>query len=138
MRTEKTLLSTHDFIKEVVVKYVGKRRKTPTIQQGVDVLNTINSLIVDDQKEHFIALYLNAAHQVETYSVVSVGTLNSSMVHPREVFKPALMVGAAAVIVAHPSGSLEASPEDIRVTDNLAARYDSHRHVPRSRKKSSR
>jgi DNA repair protein RadC len=72
-------------------------------------------------EEHFIAFHLDAKFQVVGYHEVSKGTLNASLVHPREVFKAALLSNAFAIIVAHnhPSGSIEASMEDIETTKTL-------------------
>ena len=63
-------------------------------------------------REHFVGLYLNTANNLITIHTVSVGTLNSSLVHPREVFKLAFMVNAASVIVSHnhPSGNRSEEP----------------------------
>lgn len=72
-------------------------------------------------EEHFIAFHLDAKLQVVGYHEVSKGTLNASLVHPREVFKAALLSNAYAIIVAHnhPSGSVSASCEDIETTKQL-------------------
>jgi DNA repair protein RadC len=74
------------------------------------------------RREHFVGFYLNARNQLLARSLVSVGSLSASIVHPREVFEPAIVRGAAGVIVAHnhPSGDPEPSPEDIAVTRRLA------------------
>lgn len=73
------------------------------------------------KKEHFVALYLNARNELIHRELISVGTVNASIVHPREVFAPALAHNATAVIVAHnhPSGSPEPSSEDREVTCRL-------------------
>ena len=75
----------------------------------------------DLDREHFIELTLDGASRIINTRVISIGTLNQSLVHPREVFKPAIMDGAAGIILAHnhPSGQLEASIEDKRVTKRL-------------------
>ena len=72
-------------------------------------------------EEHFIAFHLDAKHQVIGYHEVSKGTLSASLVHPREVFKAALLSNAYAIIVAHnhPSGSVTPSREDIETTKQL-------------------
>lgn len=72
-------------------------------------------------EEHFIAFHLDVKFQVVGYHEVSKGTLSASLVHPREVFKAALLSNAHAIIVAHnhPSGSVEASREDIETTKQL-------------------
>lgn len=73
-------------------------------------------------KENFRGLYLNSRYQLVHDEVISVGSLTSSLVHPREVFKPAFEYSAVAVIIAHnhPSGSLKVTPADLEVTANLA------------------
>jgi DNA repair protein RadC len=75
-----------------------------------------------ERKEHFVALYLDGRNRLLHQETVSVGTLTASLVHPREVFGPAVERRAAAVIVAHnhPSGETRASPEDVETTRRLA------------------
>lgn len=75
----------------------------------------------DRRQEHFISVTLDGAHQVIATRVVTVGTLNSSQIHPRELFADAISDRAAAVIVAHnhPSGELTPSAEDLQVTARL-------------------
>jgi DNA repair protein RadC len=72
-------------------------------------------------REHFIVLLLDTKHNVIGINTVSIGCLNASIVHPREVFKPAIAANAAAIIVAHnhPSGDPEPSPEDGQVSRRL-------------------
>jgi DNA repair protein RadC len=73
-------------------------------------------------QEHFVAIYLNTKNQVIHRKTVFIGSLNSSIVHPREVFKEAIKRSAASVICAHnhPSGDPTPSREDIEVTKRLA------------------
>lgn len=73
------------------------------------------------KKEHFVVFYLDTRHQEIKREVVSVGTLNESLAHPREVFEGAIKHNAAAIIVAHnhPSGSIEPSQDDIEITKRL-------------------
>ncbi len=72
-------------------------------------------------KEHLRGLYLNAHYKVIHDEVVSIGTVDANMVHPREVFRPALEYSAAAVILVHnhPSGITEPSSADLEVTEQL-------------------
>jgi len=72
-------------------------------------------------REHFVALLLDGKNKPIGYNVVSVGTLNASLVHPREVFKAAIIGNAAAIILAHnhPSGDPTPSAEDHVVTKQL-------------------
>lgn len=74
------------------------------------------------KREHFVAFYLDTQNQVIDRQIISIGTLNASLVHPREVFEPALTLRAASVIIAHnhPSGDLDPSSEDREVTKRLA------------------
>lgn len=73
------------------------------------------------QKEQFVVVLLNTKNRVLGIEVVSEGSLNSSVVHPREVFHPAILAHASAIVVAHnhPSGDPQPSPEDIAITDML-------------------
>ena len=77
----------------------------------------------DRKQEHFLAVSLNGAHEVLACRVVSVGLVNRTLVHPREVYADALTDRAAALVVAHnhPSGKVDPSPEDREVTRRLAA-----------------
>jgi DNA repair protein RadC len=73
-------------------------------------------------KEHFTVFFLNTQNQIISREIISIGTLNCSLIHPRECFKTAILKSAAGVIFAHnhPSGGLEPSAEDIAVTKRLA------------------
>jgi DNA repair protein RadC len=75
----------------------------------------------DSKKEQLRGLYLNSRYQVIRDEVISVGSLTSNIVHPREVFQPAIEHGAIAVILAHnhPSGRLEPTMADIEITEQL-------------------
>ncbi len=72
-------------------------------------------------KEHLRGLYLNSRYQLIHDEVISIGTLTSSVVHPREVFRPALEYHAAAIIIAHnhPSGDTTPTEADIAITEQL-------------------
>lgn len=85
-----------------------------------DVLPLIANY-ADRKQEHFICISINGANEVITSRVVSVGLVNKTQVHPREVFADPITDRAAAIIVAHnhPSGSLLPSKEDIEVTKQL-------------------
>ena len=75
----------------------------------------------DEAKESFIALHLDGKNRVNCMEVVSIGSLNQSIVHPREVFKTALLSSAAAIILIHnhPSGDTTPSREDMEITKRL-------------------
>ena len=87
-----------------------------------DVVALIGKRLRTESREHFLALLLNARHECVAIETVSVGSLNASIVHPREVFRPAVLAAAASIICAHnhPSGDPEPSEEDISITRRLA------------------
>lgn len=101
----------------------GRRQfvKVPEIIITTEKVFELCTDIRTSKKEHFVAFYLDSRKALIAREVISVGTLNFSVVHPREVFEPALRHSAAAFIVAHnhPSGDPTPSPEDIAVTKRL-------------------
>ncbi|MFC1860945.1 JAB domain-containing protein [Chloroflexota bacterium] len=76
----------------------------------------------DKKKEYFLALCMDTRNQLIKVSEISVGSLDSNIVHPREVFKEAIMASAASVIFVHnhPSGDPQPSDDDIQLTRRLA------------------
>lgn len=110
-------------VREIVVSYKTNENATVplSIREPTDFSGVLPKLLTTNLKEHFIAFYLDGNHNVIGYSIVSIGLINSSQIHPREVFQPAIALGAVAVVVAHnhPSGNLKASREDIEVTYKL-------------------
>jgi DNA repair protein RadC len=90
------------------------------VRTARDVFDYVQA-IRDLPKEHLIGIYLNAHYKVIHEETVSVGTVDMNIVHPREVFKPALEYSAAAVILAHnhPSGEADPSDPDLLVTRQL-------------------
>lgn len=87
-----------------------------------DVAEIFIPLFRDEVKEKFIVICLNSANKIIRYEVISVGNLNSSIVHSREVFKVAIENNSANIILMHnhPSGNPEPSKEDINITKRLA------------------
>ena len=92
----------------------------PSVASPEEAWSLVSDM-ADLRKEHFRALYLDARRRLVKTETVSIGTLTSSLVHPREVFQPAVAHSAAAVVVAHnhPSGDPEPSPEDLALTRRL-------------------
>ena len=92
---------------------------------GVFSPKTVWDMMMDRTKnikqEYFVVFYLDTQNSLMFVNTVSVGTLNSSLIHPREVFAPALEKRCSHIIVAHnhPSGSLEPSLEDLAITKRL-------------------
>ena len=112
-----TLLAAFEFTKRAQGARSSGRPIIETDEHALAQLHDIRN----HKKEHFVALYLNARNELIHREDISVGTVNASIVHPRDVFAPALEHNATAVIVAHnhPSGSPEPSPEDREVTRRL-------------------
>lgn len=92
----------------------------PLIDSAKDAVAHLQELRTA-KREHLVALYLNARNQLVHKELISIGTLDASLVHPREVFKPAIDCLAAGVIVAHnhPSGELGPSDDDVVATEKL-------------------
>ena len=103
---------------------LGKRllngKKAVLLLSPQDVWNELKD-IRDNKKEHFVIFFLDTRNQEIKREIISVGTLNSSLVHPREVFEPAVKHLASHVIIAHnhPSGSSDPSEEDLNITKRL-------------------
>lgn len=101
----------------------ARRQIMPTtrrIRVPQDILPAI-AHYSDRPQEYFICASLNGAHEVTHTRVVSIGLVNRTMVHPREVFAEPLKDRAAAIICAHnhPSGNTDPSPEDVEVTEMI-------------------
>jgi len=75
----------------------------------------------DHKKEHFVIFYLDSRNQEIKRDIISIGSLNANLVHPREVFEPAVRNLAAQVLLAHnhPSGNPEPSEDDLEITKKL-------------------
>lgn len=85
------------------------------------VVKAIRTSIKDKAKEHFKLILLNPRNRIIGISTISIGTLNASLVHPREVFKDAITHSAASVVLAHnhPSGDPDPSEDDLKITKKL-------------------
>ncbi|ETW92387.1 MAG: DNA repair protein RadC [Candidatus Entotheonella factor] len=83
--------------------------------------NVLRSYLDDADREHFVVLLLDRKHQMIGINTVSIGSLTASVVHPREVWKPAILSNAAAIICGHNhlSGDPEPSSEDRAITKRL-------------------
>ena len=91
------------------------------VKEPEDVLRFVQNRLKGKKKEYFLALLLDTRSQLIRVAEISVGSLDSSIVHPREVFKEAVAASAASVIFAHnhPSGDPTASEDDIELTKRL-------------------
>jgi len=96
--------------------------KKPLVKTPEDIVALVRSRLKGKKREHFLALLLDTRGQLIKVSEISVGSLDTSVVHPREVFKEVISASAASVIFVHnhPSGDPEASEDDIKLTKRLA------------------
>ena len=110
-----TMTQLLQMVKEKANDYNIKR-----ITSAQDVYSLLHKYSTEE-KEHFLLVTLDGASKVLEKRVIHIGTLNQSLVHPREVFRPAILDNAAGIIIAHnhPSGTLEASRADIQITQRL-------------------
>jgi DNA repair protein RadC len=106
---------------ELARRFYKKDKSVVKISSPSDILPLVSSL-AGKKQEHFVCITLSGAHEVISVRTITVGLLNHSLVHPREVFAEAITDRAAAVICVHnhPSGTLEPSSQDIAITRQLA------------------
>ncbi len=107
----------------IAVLSLGKRlhdKTKPEILTPQDVWKSCADFR-DSKKEHFVAFYFDTQNRLIERQIISIGTLDASLVHPREVFEPAVALHAAGIIVVHnhPSGSFDPSEEDTEITKQL-------------------
>ncbi|MFA6136303.1 MAG: DNA repair protein RadC [Candidatus Paceibacterota bacterium] len=97
-----------------------KGKKSVLILSPQEVWHELRD-IRNNKKEHFVVFYLDTRNQEIKRKIISIGTLNANLVHPREVFEPAVKYSAAQIIVAHnhPSGDTDPSQEDMDITKRL-------------------
>jgi DNA repair protein RadC len=114
-----TLLAAFEISRRIQSQEKWKFNKK--ITSPSEVADIFIPLLKDELKEKFIIVCLNSANKIITYEVISVGNLNSSIVHPREIFKSAIEHSSASIILLHnhPSGNAEPSNEDISITKKL-------------------
>ena len=103
-------------IRENSILY-GNRR----IKSSYEAVGLVKEFLENSDREKLIVCCLNTKNEPTSLSVVSVGSLNSSIVHPREVFKTAVVSNSASVIIAHnhPSGDMRPSKEDLNITERI-------------------
>jgi len=94
----------------------------PVVKTPDEVVRLVKGRLKGKKREHFLVILLDTRSQLIKISEISIGSLDSSIVHPREVFKEALSASAASVIFAHnhPSGDPEPSEDDVKLTERLA------------------
>ena len=107
---------------DMLIKEYSKDKKISSSKDVIKELKSFYSM----NKEVLIVVSLDTSNQIISREVVSIGTLNSSLIHPREVFKLAILNSANSIIIAHnhPSGNLEFSDDDNKIYDRLVESGD--------------
>jgi len=103
------------------------RRAVGSFNDSLPIINSVNATVAQlhdirtKQKEYFVVLYLNARKQLIRKETISIGTLTETLVHPREVFQPAISCFASSIILAHnhPDNDTEISDADRKMTEKL-------------------
>ncbi len=103
-------------VKEKIEYYGSKKVRSPA-----DVEEVVRTFIGPADREVFLALNLSTANYINSIHIVSIGSLNQSVVHPRECFKAAMLSNSDSVVLAHnhPSGEVTPSAEDKMITTKL-------------------
>jgi DNA repair protein RadC len=102
-------------------RYNLSRQDGNQIKSAKDVYDYAIHRLNSNDKEHFMILHLDSKNRIIKDEVISIGTLNASIIHPREIFKSAIKESANAIILVHnhPSGDSEPSAEDEQVTEKI-------------------
>ena len=110
-----------DIVSLKLVKESSVLYETRKISNPYDAYRLVKSFLVDSDREKFVVVCLDTKNQPVSIEIVSIGTVNSAMVHPREVFKVAVLSNASKIICFHnhPSGSTNFSKEDEVITERL-------------------
>lgn len=111
----------HCYLNRVRVQLVSEKLPEYKIADTIDAKKLASKYLRKYDRECFITLLLGGTNKVMAINEVSVGTLTNTLVHPREVFKAAILANASGIILAHnhPSGDVEPSDDDICLTERL-------------------
>ena len=106
---------------ELGKRYNNSKKPIKKISSAKDVFNYFHEKLKNEKQEHFYVLILNSQNHIIKEELISKGVLDSAVLHPREVFKPAIKHSASKIILAHnhPSGNPNPSNEDLEITKKL-------------------
>ena len=108
-------------VRELKVTYGALESCGEKIDKRIQAAWFVRRRTEGDPRESFFVFHLNNNHEIISFETVSIGTINQTLVHARDVFRAAIAISASAIIIGHnhPSGTAVPSREDIRVTKNL-------------------
>ncbi len=103
-------------VKEASIQYSNRKIASPS-----DAVKLVSEFLLDSDREIMLVVCLDIKCQPTSISICSIGSLNASIVHPREVFKTAILCNSASILIAHchPSGDSTPSTEDISITKRI-------------------
>jgi DNA repair protein RadC len=112
---------TWRFKESIELDHELANKRIVLIRSPSDIFQNYQSLFKGQVRERFVVFWLSSANKVIGFEIISEGILNSSLTHPREVFRGAIVATAASIILAHnhPSESIEPSQEDISITKQI-------------------
>lgn len=115
------LKACFEISKRLVREESLNKNQSVIIKSPKDIFPFLKERIINFHKENFMVASLDSRNKIISINTVSIGTLNSSLIHPRETFEVAIKNHAAAIIICHnhPSGELKPSEDDLVVTQNL-------------------
>lgn len=110
-------------VREAKIRWIKRGEVEGQVVGPEQAAAAFRMVIGDDPREHVCVLHLDTRHGVISVEVVTVGTINQSLVHPREIFRTAIIRSATSIVIAHqhPSGDATPSEEDINTTRALVA-----------------
>ncbi len=120
----KTLMRTISWkFNDCTIAYPETPNKKVYIKSSQDVYENFAYMFRQQVRERFVVFWLNSANRVIGFEIITEGLLNSSLTHPREVFRGAIVATCASIIIAHnhPSGNLEPSAEDLSITNQIVS-----------------
>jgi len=115
------LKACFEISKRLIKEESLSQNNKPIIRRPKDIFLLLKEKIINFNKEYFIVASLDNRNKIISVDVISIGTLNSSLIHPRETFEIAIKNHAAGIIICHnhPSGELKPSEDDLIITQNL-------------------
>ena len=115
------LKACFEISRRLVKEESSNKNKSVIVKSPKDIFPLFKEKIINFHKEYFMVVSLDSRNKIISIDIVSIGTLNSSLIHPRETFEIAIKNHAAGIIICHnhPSGELKPSKDDLIVTNNL-------------------